>query len=116
MSNNKREFLKRLGVLWVRKSKEGTIFLSGFIEHFGEDVPVVAFQNRKKTQENHPDYIICRGSDRDAIKSTDLETAPINTNAKSDDIPVIDNDATPDLDVPPNKNTDDEVNVDNIPF
>lgn len=47
---------KRIGALWVRKSKDGKKYLSGIIETMYGDIQIAAFINDKKEKENQPDY------------------------------------------------------------
>ncbi len=56
---------RRIGALWVRKTKEGKTYLSGILETLAGDVGIVAFQNDKKTKDNQPDYNLCISGDRE---------------------------------------------------
>lgn len=50
---------KELGVLWKRKSAKGETFLTGKLnlksQGFDKDISVVAFTNKQKKKDTHPD-------------------------------------------------------------
>lgn len=61
---------KRIGALWVRKSKDGKRYISGIIETMYGDLQVAAFLNDKKEKENHPDYhLVSNGLKLDVAES-----------------------------------------------
>ena len=50
--------LKKIGVLWQRKAKNGRPFLSGFLDNgfHGEDIHRAIFRVHEKPSEKSPDF------------------------------------------------------------
>lgn len=49
--------IRRIGALWIKKSKKGT-YLSGILNDISGDIRIAVFKNDKKEKESHPDYRI----------------------------------------------------------
>ncbi len=60
MADGKQE---SIGAIWERDGKGG-VFLSGEIEVDGQKVKFVAFRNKYKKEEKHPDWRILAGQER----------------------------------------------------
>jgi uncharacterized protein (DUF736 family) len=56
---------RELGALWRKTSKSGNPFYSGNLMLNGQKYEVIAFDNDRKTKENHPDIRIYLSEDRD---------------------------------------------------
>jgi hypothetical protein len=56
MPENTRE--ENIGAIWEKKTKKGGSFLSGTITIDGLEYHFVAFKNRFKNGDRHPDYVI----------------------------------------------------------
>ena len=48
---------RKIGALWSKKTSDGKEYYSGAITDLRGDIPIVVFQNEKKS-ENQPDYDI----------------------------------------------------------
>ena len=60
---------QRIGVLWLKVSKNGRKFMAGSIDVDklrACDGRVVIFKNDNKKQENHPDYEVLAGRQRES--------------------------------------------------
>jgi len=57
-----------IGAMWRRETKGGDVYFSGEVEVGGRKVSFVAFKNRYKEKDTHPDFRILpkRERDRDA--------------------------------------------------
>lgn len=53
---------EKVGALWFRTSGKGTEYFTGDIN----GLKVVVFQNKHKTTEKHPDWVIYKSTPRDA--------------------------------------------------
>jgi uncharacterized protein (DUF736 family) len=51
---------KKIGACWIRKTKDGKVYMSGVIDLLGEDIQIAVFKNDKKEKDNQPDYNIVR--------------------------------------------------------
>ena len=49
---------KRLGVLWLKKTKADEQYFSGVLEDMRGSIPIVVFRNTKKEKPNQPDFTI----------------------------------------------------------
>ena len=50
---------KRIGVLWLKESKEGRKYMSGYIDNgIQGDIPVAIFRATTKPTEISPDYVV----------------------------------------------------------
>lgn len=92
---------RSIGALWAKSSKRGMYF-SGMIEVDGKKIPLVVFQNNRKSKPNQPDYHIMvaqpMGS-RAPVEEVDKNLQGLNnleTTKKVDD--------------------DEEINPEDIPF
>jgi uncharacterized protein (DUF736 family) len=45
----------KFSALWKKVQKDGTPYLSGSV---GNDISILVFQNKDKSKENQPDYIV----------------------------------------------------------
>lgn len=89
-----------IGALWAKTSKRG-MYYSGTLEIDGRKIPIVCFQNNRKSKPNQPDFNIMvaqpMGS-RPAVEEVDKNLHGLNnleTSSQADD---------------------EEVNIDDIPF
>lgn len=73
--------LNKIGALWLKKGKNGNMFMSGRID-VGNDneMSLLVFKNGYKDQPNHPDYVIYEPSDVTG-------TTPAKFQPSDDDIP-----------------------------
>lgn len=55
-----------IGALWARKSQNGDYF-TGNVEVDGKKVSIVAFYNKNKKEEKHPDYRIYVRKPKDEV-------------------------------------------------
>jgi hypothetical protein len=75
--------LKKVGVLWQRKSKSGKHFLSGFIDKgIDGEIAIAVFKVPDKQSEKSPDYVIALVPQAQRSKAED------DTPAAEDDIPL----------------------------
>jgi len=88
----------KIGALWLRKNDNVGQYLSGVLNDLKEDIDIVAFKNKNKG-ENGPDFLIYRS------QKQEKQTASAN------DL-VIEDENTRDGIEP----SDEEINVDEIPF
>lgn len=53
-----------IGALWIKQSKSGTEFMSGYIEINGQKIDIVVFKNDKGDNDRKPDWKILRSQPR----------------------------------------------------
>jgi hypothetical protein len=71
---------KRIGVLWLKESKEGRKYMSGYIDNgIHGDIPVAIFRATTKLTETSPDYVMVLSEQRPkpAPEVNGEEQAPI---------------------------------------
>lgn len=89
-----------IGALWAKSSKKG-MYYSGTLEIDGRKIPIVCFQNNRKSKPNQPDFNIMiaqpMGS-RPAVQETDKNLSELNNMSTSTTV------------------DDEEVNLEDIPF
>jgi uncharacterized protein (DUF736 family) len=91
--NTKTSRDQELGALWLKKSKAGASFLSGYVlDENKQKVQIVVFKNGfKKDGESSPDYRIYMSENRLQTTTAEAVIAPPATNvedqASTDDIP-----------------------------
>lgn len=85
----KKEPLQEIGAAWKRKSKtSGENYLNGTFKVDGKDIPFIAFSNKNKKTDGHPDLKIYLSKPRTG-------TAPVKPQpAKPVETPVVES-ATP---------------------
>lgn len=66
---------KKIGALWVRKSKDGKVYMSGIIQDLRGDIRIAVFKNDRKEKENHPDYTIVLSDDKSIEKNRKVAEA-----------------------------------------
>lgn len=66
---------KKIGALWVRKSKDGKVYMSGIIQDLRGDIRIAVFKNDRKEKENHPDYTIVLSDDKPIEKNRKVAEA-----------------------------------------
>ena len=49
---------RKIGALWIRKTKEGMQYFSGVLNDLSGDIRIAAFRNDRKEKENQPDFNI----------------------------------------------------------
>lgn len=54
-----------LGVLWVKKKKDGNTFLTGVLKGKSGEIEIVAFKNKNKKNENSPDFYIWKSEPKE---------------------------------------------------
>lgn len=74
MATEKKQ-MTELGALWKRKAKtSGESYLNGMIKltalGIDKEVPVIIFQNKHKTQDNHPDLRVYLSEPREGGTTT----------------------------------------------
>jgi uncharacterized protein (DUF736 family) len=62
---------KKIGALWVRKTKDGMEYFSGVLDLLGEDINIAVFYNDKKEKDNQPDFNIVRSGQREESENND---------------------------------------------
>lgn len=60
---------KKIGALWLRKTKGGEQYMSGVISDLRGDIQIVCFRNTKKEKQNHPDFNIVLSEPREEKRS-----------------------------------------------
>lgn len=56
---NENTAMQKIGAIWVREDKKGETYFSGEIEDAnGGKIPFVAFTNRYKKEDKHPDFMV----------------------------------------------------------
>lgn len=91
---------RSIGALWAKSSKRGMYF-SGNIEIDGKKIPLVVFQNNRKSKPNQPDYNIMIAQPMGARASEDTsernqsQLNNLDTSSQADD---------------------EEINIEDIPF
>lgn len=89
-----------IGALWAKTSKKG-MYYSGTLEIDGRKIPIVCFQNNRKTKPNQPDFNIMVAQpmgNRAPVEEVDKNLHGLNnleTSSQADD---------------------EEVNLEDIPF
>jgi hypothetical protein len=71
---------KRIGVLWLKASKEGRKYLSGYIDNgIHGEIPIAIFRVNTKPTETSPDYVMLLSEPRSkpATEVNGEEEAPI---------------------------------------
>lgn len=90
---------RKIGALWLRKSKDGMTFLSGTLEDLRGTIQIAVFKNDRKEKENQPDYqiVLSEPLEKKAAPQDDFlgESAAIPSTPES---------------------TEPEINIENIPF
>ncbi len=87
---------QKIGALWKRKSQDGKTFLSGVISDLRGDIQIAVFVNDRKEKDNQPDYNIVRSEQREERKQNGNDDFNFGQGEK--------------------KSSDDEFDVENIPF
>ncbi len=67
---------KRIGVLWLKESRDGKMkYFSGYLDNgiHGEDIPIAIFKAIEKLTENSPDYVIVRSAPQTVEVPTETE-------------------------------------------
>lgn len=98
MENGEQKNERSIGALWAKSGKKG-MYYSGMIEIDGRKIPVVCFQNNRKTKPNQPDFNIMLSQpigERAQVQEVDKNLSELNN-----------------LDT---SNVDEEINVEDIPF
>lgn len=96
---------RKIGSLWAGKDKNGKTYLNGNLDvDLLNTVRIVVFQNNKKEAgSKQPDYIVYLSQDdREESKGNDALADPLNAGLDT---------AEPEIQA-----TEDNINVDNIPF
>lgn len=57
MENGEQKNDRSIGALWAKSSKKG-MYYSGTLEIDGRKIPIVCFQNYRKSKPNQPDFNI----------------------------------------------------------
>lgn len=51
--------LQKIGAIWVRENKTGETYFSGEVEDAnGTKIPFIAFENKFKKTDKHPDFVV----------------------------------------------------------
>lgn len=50
--------LRKIGALWLRKSKDGKDYMSGVLNDISGDIRICVFKNDKKENDKQPDYTL----------------------------------------------------------
>jgi len=91
--NTKTSRDQELGALWLKKSKAGASFLSGYVlDENKQKVQIVVFKNAfKKEGESSPDYRVYLSENRNQTPAAEVaKVAPsteVEDQSSSDDIP-----------------------------
>ncbi len=93
---------RKIGALWLRKSKDGLSFLSGVVQDMRGDINIAVFKNDRKEKDNQPDYNIVLSEPREEKRPARADNFFGGDQAEK----------LPTGEFP----ADDEINVDNIPF
>jgi glycosidase len=100
-----------IGSLWVKEAKkDGKTYMSGVINHLGEDIPVVAFANKNKTKANQPDYILYRSEPRD--EEDDGGVRSVRPQSVENELPPLEDEPVPSVQVDDGGN----INPEDLPF
>lgn len=66
--------MKKIASFWVRKTKEGETFLAGLTPQGNQ---FLIFKNKRKTEEEHPDWLLY-DTGQIAAKKSDSNSLPNN--------------------------------------
>lgn len=93
--NNKASRDQEIGALWIKKSKAGASFLSGYVlDENKQKVQVVVFKNGfKKPGESSPDYRVYLSEN----KNQSTQTSSSTESATPQDVAVANNDSADDI-------------------
>lgn len=93
--NNKASRDQEIGALWIKKSKAGASFLSGYVlDENKQKVQVVVFKNGfKKPGESSPDYRVYLSENKNQSTQATVATE----SAASQDVAAVNNDSTDDI-------------------
>ena len=50
--------MKNIGAFWLKTSKKGEKYMSGYVEINGAKVDLIVFKNKQKREDKQPDYRI----------------------------------------------------------
>lgn len=100
MANEEQKNDRNIGALWAKSSSRG-MYYSGTLEIDGRKIPIVCFQNNRKSKPNQPDFNIMLSQpsgNRAPVEEVDKNLNALNnmdTSSQADD---------------------EEINVEDIPF
>lgn len=78
---------KKIGALWLKKSKEGKQYFSGVITDMRGDIPIVVFRNDKK-EGKQPDFQIFISEPQKKQEGSTTQEEPPTEEIEVGEIPV----------------------------
>lgn len=81
--NNEPKTMVNIGGLWVNKSKNGEVYLSGYLN----GARLLVFKNNFKEHEKQPDYVMYVTPNQQRQQSSASEFEPPAPSENTDDIP-----------------------------
>lgn len=55
----------KIGALWEKTDKNGNVYFSGQIEVNGEQIGIVCFANKYKTEDKHPSFLVNKAKSKE---------------------------------------------------
>ncbi len=91
---------RKIGALWVRRSKDGMTYMSGTLEDLRGNIQIAVFKNDRKEKDNQPDFQIVLSEEQEKKPAGNAADAIFGESAA----------------MPAAEPANDEINIENIPY